>query len=228
MGIFVKKDEYYKIITDEYFDSFYYKVWNGKYYTDGDRVFITVNKKEYHQYVSLVKEGKLKSAIESLNADDTVLVIEKLELSSSYTENYNAQLEKKKEKYNNPNLEIEFAASNQLQLDYDFKEIPSQFHEALKFLKIRCKNEKFSWKEQTSASGEHLHVIITMPIEMDVMERIAWQAIFGSDIKRESLNIVSFNEGNKTPVLLFKDTKTIPIEHVVEGAPNRKFKDLCL
>jgi hypothetical protein len=42
-----------------------------------------------------------------------------------------------------------------------------------------------------------------MKFALPIVERIAWQAAFGSDPKREALHLLSVSRGELNPILLF-------------------------
>ena len=91
---------------------------------------------------------------------------------------------------------------NQLQLDYDqpFPYYPPQFFEVLDMLKERLKGE-INHKVYSSRSG-NTHYIIDLPVVMGDLERVAWQAAFGSDPKREAGHLLSLARGDAHPILL--------------------------
>ena len=53
------------------------------------------------------------------------------------------------------------------------------------------------------SKGGNTHVIVHLRSAMDILERIAWQAAFGSDPKREALHLLSVSRGELNPILLF-------------------------
>jgi hypothetical protein len=62
------------------------------------------------------------------------------------------------------------------------------------------------WKEKLlpSKKAGHAHVVITLPMPIKNLERVALQAILGSDIKREAFNYTRVKNGNKYPIVLFR------------------------
>jgi hypothetical protein len=55
----------------------------------------------------------------------------------------------------------------------------------------------------TKSKGGGTHIVIGLPVEIEDIERVAWQAAFGSDGKREALNILRVKRGIKNPILLY-------------------------
>ena len=53
------------------------------------------------------------------------------------------------------------------------------------------------------SKGGNTHALVRLTVPMDVYERIAWQAAFGSDPKREALHLLSVSRGELNPILLF-------------------------
>jgi len=187
----------------------------GQYTTDG--YF-----QETH-YCSCVYGITLKNK----NKNQQIIVLEAKQKEEAYwtIDTPEKNLEQKKEKYNKPNLFIEISKQNQILIDYDEDKLPDRFHEALKFLEKRfpkgCK-----WKEVHSASGVNIHVTITLNVDITDEERVAWQAVFGSDYKREAMNLIKMSQNIENPILFYTDPNNEPIaEGVIEPKPGRKFKD---
>jgi hypothetical protein len=95
--------------------------------------------------------------------------------------------------------EVVLATDTTLLLDYDSPNVPEQFFDVMRVL-----------TESLGYCGYHLyksrsgntHVIVTLPVSMPAAERIAWQAAFGSDYKRESLHLLSTSRGDTNLNLL--------------------------
>ena len=110
--------------------------------------------------------------------------------------------------------EVVVAEENTLQLDYDRvkpNKCPAKFKQILGLLAQRfgVQQEVLTYEIHRSKSDKGNHVIIHLPDVMDEIERIAWQAAFGSDGVREALNLLRIKRHIKHPVLLFmkKDRK---------------------
>jgi len=92
-----------------------------------------------------------------------------------------------------------------LMLDYDHYPydgtMPEQFYTALGILEgMLGVAAEFS---KSQSKGGNTHCVITFEHAMPIMERIAWQAAFGSDPKREALHLLSVSRGELNPILLF-------------------------
>lgn len=103
--------------------------------------------------------------------------------------------------------EVVVATDHTLQLDYDKMPVgkcPAKFKAILGLLKQRFDtNSELKYEIHRSKSGKGNHVIVHLPKALDEVERVAWQAAFGSDGIREALNIMRITRNIKNPVLLF-------------------------
>jgi hypothetical protein len=102
--------------------------------------------------------------------------------------------------------EVVIAERNQLMLDYDRTTIPLQFYTALGILHQAFKTEYIPYEVSESKSGNK-HVIITLPRNISDYCRVAWQAAFGSDPKREALHLLSLSKYELNPILLYNKKK---------------------
>lgn len=95
-------------------------------------------------------------------------------------------------------------APNQLQLDLDGARAIRKYGMQWSIL-YRAGLTK-GWKEklQPSKKNGHVHVVITMPKAVDNLERVALQAVLGSDVKREAFNYCRVKKHNKYPIVLFR------------------------
>lgn len=107
------------------------------------------------------------------------------------------------------NLKIVIPQENQLQLDYDDTlEIPKIFDTTMQIFKQLYDVKDITVTKAISKSGNGLHVTIEVKgASFDNMERIAWQAVFGSDPKREALSILRISSGNDRPTLFYERNK---------------------
>jgi hypothetical protein len=64
--------------------------------------------------------------------------------------------------------------------------------------------------------------VVHLPNPLTVIERIAWQAAFGSDGKREALCLLSVANGVKNPIVLFQ-RKDRPAWHCYKSSKNTEF-----
>ena len=97
--------------------------------------------------------------------------------------------------------EVVVATSTTLQLDIDGDTLPSNFNRLLGMLEEQVGR---AVSEVSGSKSGNLHVVITMKNPMDILERIAWQAIFGSDSVREACHIGSAKRNEQNPILLFQ------------------------
>lgn len=99
---------------------------------------------------------------------------------------------------------------NELQLDIDTEE---QFATFLRVYPALQRNEfpEASFIVTESASGfPHRHIVVTLPCEVDMWQRIALQAALGSDPMRELLSALRLFRGDAIPTLLIEPD----IEHI--------------
>lgn len=110
------------------------------------------------------------------------------------------------------NFEIIVAEPNQLQIDYDVSELPAQFEKALDILtQAFCKNTQCLHYFIKKSRHGNLHVTINLPINIPDTERIAWQAVFGSDPTREAMSLMSVRREIANPTLLIERRNAAPI-----------------
>jgi hypothetical protein len=93
---------------------------------------------------------------------------------------------------------------NELQLDLDGARAMRLY--GMQFSILRRAGLTKRWKEKIipSKKAGHVHVVITMPNSIKNLERVALQAVLGSDIKREAFNYARVKRHNKYPIVLFK------------------------
>jgi hypothetical protein len=119
------------------------------------------------------------------------------------------------------------AKTTQLQIDFDRKTekigLPPNFKGMMGFLQQRFNLEKHCQYKTTKSKGGGTHIVIDLPVEVDDTERIAWQAAFGSDGKREALNLLRVKREIKNPILLYmpKDTSGTYEGLAAADAPRR-------
>jgi hypothetical protein len=97
--------------------------------------------------------------------------------------------------------EIVLADDTMLLLDYDTPYIPNQFLRTLAILNEAMGFLEQKWKAYKSRSG-NTHVIVKLSQYLPVDQRIAWQAAFGSDLKREALHLLSNKRGDRNTMML--------------------------
>jgi hypothetical protein len=97
--------------------------------------------------------------------------------------------------------EVFVATDTTLLLDIDSDTLPDGFMRWLTLLEEQV--GVVTYEVFVSKSGNR-HVIITMKQPMDIIERIAWQAILGSDPVREACHLGSVKRNEQNPILLFQ------------------------
>ena len=97
--------------------------------------------------------------------------------------------------------EIVLADDTMLLLDYDVPYIPNQFLRTLEILEEMMGHVPQPWKAYKSRSG-NTHIIVALSQSLPVDQRIAWQAAFGSDLKREALHLLSNKRGDRNTMML--------------------------
>ena len=102
--------------------------------------------------------------------------------------------------------EVVLPDDKMLMLDYDDKmydgTLPEVFYQTLAILE-QAQDYARTYFVITESKGGNTHCIVHLDSPMTVTERIAWQAAFGSDRKREALHLLSVALGDKNPILLF-------------------------
>lgn len=111
---------------------------------------------------------------------------------------------------NFPDWEVVVAQENQLMIDYDTvgsnEELPEQFHTTMFILEQLYEPNTLRYARFASKGG-NTHVIVTLPHGLSAIRRVAWQAAFGSDHKREALCLLSIARNESNPVLLYMKKK---------------------
>ncbi len=115
--------------------------------------------------------------------------------------------------------QVVVADDKMLMLDYDQRPyactLPEQFYDTLGILEQALHEDQFFTVHESKGGNTHALVRLTVP--MDIYERIAWQAAFGSDPKREALHLLSVSRGELNPILLFMRK---PVEQKLLGDGN--------
>ncbi len=115
--------------------------------------------------------------------------------------------------------QVVVADDKMLMLDYDqrpyYCTLPEQFYDTLGILEQALHEDQFFTVHESKGGNTHALVRLTVP--MDIYERIAWQAAFGSDPKREALHLLSVSRGELNPILLFMRK---PVEQKLLGDGN--------
>lgn len=109
------------------------------------------------------------------------------------------------------NLVPDIAEENELQLDLDTPEQEEQYRRMRPHVEDVYDIEDVI--ETPSKSGR-THVRIYTAYPLSVEERIALQAILGSDPKKELCSLRRWLQGDQIPILLFEKPETF---HEIEG-----------
>ena len=97
--------------------------------------------------------------------------------------------------------QVVVAHPRQLMIDIDGNDLPETFGRLLSILQAQVGTVEY---KVTLSKGGNRHLIIDMPKTMDILERVAWQAIFGSDPVREAAHLRSIQKQELNPILLFE------------------------
>ena len=97
---------------------------------------------------------------------------------------------------------IFYPEPNELCLDIDSEEDYQKFLARFQYLSREVDNPYIAFKEFQSSTKGHRHIIITLPYDVDRFERLALQAVLGSDPIKEMLSIFRIWQGDKFPSLL--------------------------
>lgn len=97
---------------------------------------------------------------------------------------------------------------NELQIDLDGARALHVY--GRQFYLLKQQGITKGWKEKIAPSkggGQRVHVTITTPKPIGKFLRVAFQAVLGSDIKRESFNLCRVLKRNKYPIVFFEVEK---------------------
>lgn len=144
--------------------------------------------------------------------EDTLVVVNKMLLEKGYVE-----------------WEAVPADDHVLQLDMDLTppEVWLRLNPIMPMLSRRV-GAGLKMAHYVSKSGQNTHVIFALPSPMALLERMAWQAILGSDPKREALNLIGLNNGVLNQVLLFmpRDRSDLQFVDIEPNSYDRRIKDV--
>lgn len=108
-------------------------------------------------------------------------------------------------------LEIVEPKPNELQIDLDSASAIHVYSRQFMMLKKEGFPGIAKWRERMTKSkggGNHVHITITLPHNIDNKLRVCLQAVLGSDIKRECFNICRVLKGNRYPIVFFERRST--------------------
>lgn len=115
--------------------------------------------------------------------------------------------------------EVVVAQEDQLMIDYDTvgsdDTLPEQFYTTLRILgQVYVPDgeaPRVMQYERFASKGGNTHVIVTLPYNLSDERRVAWQAAFGSDPKREALHMLSISRRELNPILLYMKRKQLAL-----------------
>lgn len=115
--------------------------------------------------------------------------------------------------------EVVVAEEYQLMIDYDtvdsYDPLPEQFFTTMNILGQVYVPEGEApaalHYERFASKGGNTHVIVTLPYNLSDARRVAWQAAFGSDPKREALHMLSIARKELNPILLYMKRKQLAL-----------------
>ena len=99
---------------------------------------------------------------------------------------------------------VVYPAKNECQLDIDSEEHLKRYKERLS--KLRDYFPMVKAKQTPSRQKGHYHVTLQFSRDLTMWQRIALQAVLGSDERRELLNCIRALNGDKNPTRLFEDS----------------------
>lgn len=103
-------------------------------------------------------------------------------------------------------LDIRYPAANELFVDIDTARDLTRFKTCIEMFS-RMEKVLF-WQDTPSASGgQHRHIVVTLGRNVTEFERIAFQAMLGSDLKRELLSYERSKTGSHPNPTMFFEPK---------------------
>lgn len=105
-------------------------------------------------------------------------------------------------------LRIVEPRANEIQIDLDNARALRVY--ARQYFLLEQHGITTGWRERMTTSksgGSRVHVTITIPKGIDNVKRVAFQAILGSDLKREAFNLCRVIKRNRYPIVFFERSK---------------------
>jgi hypothetical protein len=102
-------------------------------------------------------------------------------------------------------LRIVEPRANQLQVDLDGARALRVY--GMQYSILRRAGLTVGWRERVTPSkggGARVHITITMPKAINNLTRVCYQAVLGSDPKREAFNLCRVVKGNRYPIVFFE------------------------
>ena len=146
----------------------------------------------------------------SLNNIKADLVTERMITSQGYKwnlrDNYSESRQDFEKRMIGKGYSVQYPRRDQLFIDIDSEEQYQQF--LLMFNRFKVNFQSITFKEEPSNSGlPRRHVYVSLGNKISPIERIALQAIFGSDPVRELLSYFRYLSGDNMPTLFCKKGK---------------------
>jgi hypothetical protein len=112
-------------------------------------------------------------------------------------------------------LEIVLPDDNTLQIDIDSVEALGVFYRQLTVVEQHFKGTTHVVKQSKSGKPGKFHITVTLPLQVDMYQRIALQACLGSDPLRELLSYVQAVHGDPHPTLFFEKKPALLTENAI-------------
>lgn len=119
--------------------------------------------------------------------------------------------------------EVVYGSDLTLLLDLDTPESVATYRSRENYLVNRYKVDPRHAQEWPSKSG-NLHVVIHLGVTASILERIALQAILGSDANREMLSLGDIRDDHANPIMLFKPASVVSKEKADREAKDAEFE----
>ena len=126
------------------------------------------------------------------------------------TEKYFESREQYVKRMQEEGFKMHYPEDNELLLDIDSKRSLDLFKTKFKRFneEIMLCGEEATYEIKDSKTEGHKHIIIKLPFKIETMERIALQAVLGSDLVREMLSIFRYWRDDPYPTLLARKEKS--------------------
>lgn len=115
-------------------------------------------------------------------------------------------IESAREKARARGLQVVFPSSRELQVDIDSAESMAVFLANVD----RLNHEGYEVRPSPSRAVGHYHITVRLPYEVTPLERIALQAMLGSDPVREMLSYGRLQRGIDQPTIFFERPRRLP------------------
>ena len=106
------------------------------------------------------------------------------------------------------NLEVRFPKPNELFLDIDSAAHLDTFFRNFDLAKAVFGLDITYTTTPSRRKADGSHIVITLPKGVTNLERLLWQAILGSDLRREAHSYRNMQRGEERPTLFFEKQET--------------------